>query len=133
MSPIATHLIALLVGVFIGASGQYFADRFTDQRRAQEGKRKSSQRFAEVEALMPALSAEMRQDVLADTTGTRREFFPYNIGVIFSPGPDKFFYEPQKHPDIVSQLVVLENNGYVIQVTEALYRMTEKFVTLLKS
>jgi len=82
---------------------------------------------------MPALSAEMRQDVLADTTGTRREFFPYNIGVIFSPDPDKFFYEPQKHPDIASQLVVLENNGYVIQVTEALYRMTEEFVTLLKS
>jgi hypothetical protein len=98
MSPIATHLIALLVGVFIGASGQYFADRFTDQRRAQEEKRKSSQRFAEVEALMPALSAEMRQDVLADTTGTRREFFPYNIGVIFSPDPDKFFLRTAEAP-----------------------------------
>ena len=84
---------------------------------------------------MPALIAEMRGDVLSDATGTKREFFPYNSGAIFAPGADKFFYDPETHPDLESKLVVLENHGYIIDVAvsdTARYRMTEEFVALLK-
>ncbi len=70
MSPIATHLIALLTGVLIGAAGNYFADRFTDERRAKQRNREAKKQFREVEGLMPDLIAEMRTDIMEDVSGT---------------------------------------------------------------
>jgi hypothetical protein len=136
MTPLVSHLLTLLAGIFIGVVGQYFADRFTDQRRSQEQERKEKKRFAAAEALMPELIAEMREDLRTDPTGTKREFFPYDIGRIHAPGADKLFYEPKKHPDLRSKLTVLENHGYIVDVSISdtkRYRMTEHFVALLKN
>ncbi len=84
---------------------------------------------------MPALFAEMRADVLRDTSGTKREFFPYNDGAICAPGPDTFYYAPSVHANLTSMLAVLENHQYIVDVTATdakRYRMTEEFVGLLK-
>lgn len=135
MSSFVTHAITLVVGIVVGIAGKYFADFFTDRRHSYEESGKVRKQFSEAEALMPVLISEMREDVISDASGTKREFYPYDGGAIHMPG-NRFFYDPEKHPDIETKLTVLENLGYITNVATsdtARFRMSEEFVAMLKA
>lgn len=132
---ITTHLVALLIGVFIGAAGQYLGQRFTDQRRSSEEDRKARRRFEEVRALMPGLIAAMQKDLLEDKSGTVREFCPLNPDAIFGATGLLLYYDPADFPNLENSIHVLENHRYILDVSEGhtpRYRLTEEFVRLVK-
>lgn len=69
-----SHFAAFLGGTAIGAAGQYYGDRFTDQRRKSENEAKAKKQFNEVVKQMPAFIAEVRADLAARPELAMREF-----------------------------------------------------------
>ena len=68
-----SELIAFIIGTAVGASGQYFASKFTDQRRRQEANRESRDRFKQVRVAIPKLLAEMHDDYMKPENAVLRE------------------------------------------------------------
>ena len=57
-----THLISFLFGTATGASGSYFATKYTDKRRKNEERNKLKSIFKEIQGIMPELVREMKND-----------------------------------------------------------------------
>ncbi len=126
-------IATFVVGVITGAVGEYFAAWFTDWRHAREERKAQHKRFAEVEALMPALIAEMRTDLAINPTV--RDFLLLQGRVALSGGPRRFAYFAEKHDSLRGKVAILENNRYVVDVTPGntlTFRMSEKFVEHLR-
>lgn len=129
--------VAFLVGVAVGAAGQYFADKYTDTRRAQEHRTDSVQRFQEVAATMPKLIEEMATDFQRGSADHVREFILLpSEGVTYnSGGHEVFSYYETQHANLSGQVVILENNGYVTDITSGntpTFRASEDFVNHLR-
>ena len=84
---------------------------------------------------MPDLFAEMKNDLGGPENSRIREFFvlPHRRVSIGSK-QRRFSYFAEEHPDLHGKIAILENHGYLIDVTPGntpIYRMTEDFVELL--
>ncbi len=128
-----SHLITFVLGAFTGAAGKYLADKYTDKRRSKEketGKRKIFLNLAEK---MPDVIKEMQEDLSKPECMVIREFYLLpNDRVLFNSGGERclFYYEDQ-HENLTHKIKLLENNGFVEDVTHTntpKYRMTEEFV-----
>lgn len=125
------HVLTFAAGI----AAKVAADRWTDSRRSKQELGKSDRAFADVEALMPSLLNEIRDDLNSDSLV--REFVTLPIhGNVFNHGHTKRFeYYASDHPDLAGKLAVLENRGYVRDVRvhqhSPIYRMTEEFVRYL--
>ena len=129
--------ISFLSGVALGAAGKYFADKYTDQRRKQEQTREESREFREVSLKMPKLIVEMAADVAGPTTPHVRDLVLMpSKGVTYnSDGQEVFLYYEEDHPNLRGQFAILENHGYVADVTSGnvpIYRATEEFIQHLR-
>ena len=69
-----SHLVTFVAGTAVGAAGQYMADRFTDQRRTGEAKKESDRKYKSLVKNMPALIAEMKEDISKEGNELIREF-----------------------------------------------------------
>jgi hypothetical protein len=131
-----THLVTFLGGAAVGSAGTYLADRFTDQRRAQEIASSHKKRFAELNKIMYALFKEMVDDLKADKSCAIREFVILpNERVMFNSNTPRFVYYEVKYPNIRNQVALLAEVGYVQDVTVGnapIFRMQESFVAMLK-
>jgi hypothetical protein len=131
-----THVIAFIIGTAAGAAGGYFASRFTDVRRAKESQSALEQQFREVELMMPDLIAEMREDFRDPELRTIRELVVLpNQRVIFNSKQKRFAYFEDSHDDLSGKMAVLENHGYIVDVTPGntpIYRLTEEFVVAVR-
>ena len=91
--------------------------------------------FRRVRQLMPELMAEMRQDLVSDDSKLVREFVILPTErVVFSGTKARFRYYEDVHLDLQNQVDLLEEYGFVRDVTPSntpIYRMTEEFVDLL--
>ena len=128
-----SYLITFVLGAFTGAAGKYLADKYTDKRRSKEketGKRKIFLNLAEK---MPELIKEMQEDLSKPEWMVIREFYILpNDRVSFNSGGERclFYYEDQ-HENLKHKIKLLENNGFVDDVTHTntpKYRMIEEFV-----
>ena len=70
-----SHLVALVLGVMIGALSQYLARRYLDRRREREASRLEKERFELMAFRMPQFFYEMRADVCRDGHDSVREFY----------------------------------------------------------
>jgi hypothetical protein len=133
---VASHSAAFLLGTATGAAGQYFADRFTDQRRRQEARAEIKARWSKIIGAMPAFIEEMKKDL--KSSPLIREFIVLpNKHVSFGVGKlqPRFRYYEDEHPQLRGQLAMLEHYGYIHDVTPGntpIYRMTEEFVELVQ-
>lgn len=130
-----SSLITFLSGVAVGAAGQYFADKYTDQRRKQEAERAKSKLFRRVEAEMPSLIAEMKEDFSKSEHSSYREFVVTRRSLMVRPIPACLGYYEEEHPRIRGFATVLENNGLIRAISEdepKRYRFQEDFVEWLK-
>jgi hypothetical protein len=130
---VVTSGISFLVGVGVGAAGQYFADKYTDKRRKQEHQTDSAKRFRAVAEKMPALMAEIAADFRKENAAPVRQLVLLLSEAVTYNGGDRlvFVYYETKHPNLRGQFAILENAGYVRDVTPGnalTYRPTEEFV-----
>jgi hypothetical protein len=129
-----TYLITFLIGVATGAAGKYFADKYTDQRRKNDARREESRRFKQTRSQMPQLVKEMKKDLTTPETHLLREFFLSSHKWPLNLQNKNLIYYFEDHPDLQAKVQILENNGYVLDVTPSntkKYRMTEDFARLI--
>jgi len=136
MATWVSHAVAFLLGTATGAAGKYFADKYTDKRRKSEAVSERRRSFRAVRDLMPRLIGEMREDVTSSENRTLRELVVLpNRQVLFtSGGQRRFTYYEDEHEDLRDKVTMLENLGYLLDVTPGntpIYRMNEHFVELL--
>lgn len=129
--------VGFVAGAITGAAGTYLGNRFTDRRREREKSGADRKTFAQVRDQMPALITEMKLDLEREEDRMVREFFvlekrAHRLGGSSKP---RFVYFVEEHPQLHGQLEVLENRGYIIEVTPGtapVFRMTEEFVELVR-
>ncbi len=131
-----THIISFLAGTATGAAGSYFATKYTDRRREKEGKKKVKNTFQKIQKIMPELIQEMKNDFSNPELITIRELaiLP-NERVVFNSGQRRFVYYEEKHSDLRGKISILENHGFIYDVTPgntSIYRLTEEFFELVK-
>jgi hypothetical protein len=129
---VGSHGLAFASGVLAKVLG----DWWTDSRRARAARATTNERFARIEAAMPALLQEMRSDL--SNGSLIREFVVLpSVNNRFSHGhDDRFEYYADQHPALNGKVAMLINSGYVSNVAAAgnypIYRMTEEFVRLVE-
>jgi len=130
-------VISFLLGTATGAAGMYYAEKFTDQRRKSEAKKKRKQEFLNIKKQMPELIKEFKNDLSKKDNKLIREFFVLKRGTVLG-GSEKsrFVYYEEDHKNLRCQIDILENYNFLIDQTYGnapLYRMTEEFVQLINS
>ena len=90
--------------------------------------------FLKVKALMPKVLAEIKEDLTKEGNEFTREFFIISKHWTLNVIDPCFVYYFEDHENLQGKIHILENYGFVIDVTPKnakKYRMTEEFVELL--
>lgn len=90
--------------------------------------------FQKVKKSMPELIKEMKKDLSEKGNEFIREFFIIGKSWILNTSEPYFCYFFEDHDNLQGKIHVLENYGFLIDVTPGnakMYRMTEEFVDLL--
>ena len=91
--------------------------------------------FLQVKGQMPALIAEMKKDLEGNQGKFVREFFVMSRRhVLGGSEKPRFIYYEEDHDNLRGKIDILENHGYVTDVTPGntpIYRMSEEFVQLV--
>lgn len=92
--------------------------------------------FVEIAKQMPELIAEMKTDLQREDGKFVREFFVLPTKTTRLGGSEKprFIYYESEHDNLRGKLDILENHGYLVDVTPKnapIYRMSEDFVRLV--
>jgi hypothetical protein len=133
---IGSHALTFLLGAATGAAGTYFADKYTDKRRRQEGSAATQTEFSKLLELMPDLLREMQQDFTQLGRASWREFYIIPKGAQLWPTPNSCYYEDDGTNNYLGKARILETRGYVIDVTPGnapTFQMTEEFAALLNT
>ncbi len=76
----------------------------------------------------------MKEDLSNKEYQFIREFFLLSKRLEFNPSKNYFSYYLEEHKDLLDKIIVLENHGYVMDITSTStkkYRMTEEFVEMV--
>lgn len=128
------HAVTMLVqvGWLKQTDEELFHVTHAGYQAARQLSGRPDQTFAEIAEQMPELLAEMKRDLQTEEGKFVREFFvlerSHCLGGSEKP---RFIYYEDDHPNLRGKLDILENHGYVIDVTPKnapIYRMTEEFV-----
>lgn len=90
--------------------------------------------FLKVKSSMPELIVEMKEDLIKEGNNFIREFFIASKRWTLNVVDHYFVYYFEEHENLQGKVHVLENYGFVIDVTSEnvkKYRMTEEFIDLL--
>jgi hypothetical protein len=134
MGDFISYCITFLAGTLTGAAATYFGNKYTDQRRHQDREKELAGSFASTREQMPELLAEMKSDLQQPENRLIREFFISRREYTLNAGGDCFIYYENDHENLQAKVHILENVGYVIDVTPGnapKYRMREEFVRRL--
>lgn len=136
MDTYLTHLITFVVGTFTGASGNYFATKYTDKRKEKEEYKANLNKFKKIRDKMPQLINEMKCDLEKDETQLIREFvvLPSKDYSHHSPKPINRYYR-NEHENLITKIEFIEASSFVTNTTSGdipIYKMDEKFVEFVK-
>lgn len=130
-----SSVIGFLLGAATGATGKYYADKYTDQRKRYELLKQRKKAFGDVKKQMPELIAEFKRDLSKDGNKLTREFFIVpERKMPLNSTKKRFVYYEEDHKDLQCKIDLLEERGFLVNVTQAhtpIYKMTEEFVELL--
>ncbi|MBP8699912.1 MAG: hypothetical protein KBH82_12865 [Syntrophorhabdaceae bacterium] len=130
-----SNSISFLFGAAIGATGKYFADKFTDKRRYQESHNQAIKEFKSVKKSMPKLIGEMKDDLEDEKHRFAREFYIVEKGAVLNITGKYLAYYFEDHEDLQDKINILENYEYITDITSnniKKYKMTEEFVELIR-
>ncbi|WP_426117251.1 hypothetical protein [Massilia sp. PWRC2] len=129
-------VIGFVVGTATGAAGTYYADKYTDERRARDQTKAEDLVWSEAFNKFPGLMNEMRADVQNPAFPNVREFFVKHSGTTVNNDAARFQYFTDVHGDIGQAVAYFEEVGYIEDITPGncpMYRMRLDFVERLKA
>ena len=135
MDSIFSHIISFVIGLSTGVLGAFIANRLSEKAKRKDEIQGRKKEFYAVTSKMPDLVKEMKEDLLSPNMSECREFFisPKKSVTINSKSPAFFYYE-NEHINLMSKIRILENAGFVFDITPGnapKYQITEEFVELL--
>ena len=129
-------LIGFLVGVATSAAGQYFAEKYTDQRREKQRISDEVRLWQDIEQRFPAVISDMRRNFSCQENQHVRVFFvkksSTSLGLVSEPC---FEYHTDKHPNLRVAILHLEQHGFITDITIGncpKYRMNGKLIDALR-
>jgi hypothetical protein len=136
MNSIFSHLITFLSGLIVGVLGNYYAARLSDKAKNKDLIKERKKKFQEIKTKMPKLINEMIEDLKNPDMKDCREFFiSPSKSVVFNTSRPTFFYYENEHSNLRSNIRILEQEGFVFDITEGnspKYQFSEEFVGILK-
>jgi hypothetical protein len=131
----ATYFITFLIGAATGAVGNYFASKYTDRRRNKDDANKRVKSFNNAKNQMLDLIKEMKEDFSSHKNDAIRELVILpNKRVIFNGDQPRFSYFEDEHQNLKGKISVLENLGFVVDVTVSnapIFRIKEELWDLV--
>ena len=129
--------IGFLVGGATGATGTYFGNKYTDERKIKESKKAKDQFYKRLWNEHSVLLSEMKSDLTNPGFGYHREFFVLSKHWSFNTDGPHLKYYIEEHDSLEQQLKSLEGEGLIHNVTESgknvtKYKFTNEFVEYLK-
>jgi len=136
MNSIFSHIITFLSGLIVGVLGNYYAARLSDKAKNRDLKKDIEKKILEIKSKMPKLINEILKDLKNPVMQDCREFFILSSKeVVINTSRPAFFYYENEHPNLRSYIRILEQEGFVIDITEGNsphYQFTEEFIALIK-
>jgi hypothetical protein len=123
-----------LVGAFVGMTGKYGADLFTDRRREKEAKQREKKDFLDVVEKCPDLIGDLKADLIENPHVREFAIIDKDGTLVRYPGMVRFAYGSTDENSYSNKIQILENLHLVEGVTSVktpMYRMTEEFVGLV--
>jgi hypothetical protein len=149
-SPLTGWIGGILVGIFVGAAGKYYADKYTDRRKHKERLSSLRKEFERCQKRMPELFEEMRDDLGAHPL--KSEFVLLDVRLAYGRFPEEplvYFMNDDKrgetyrdagksvlvHSHLLDKLRVLESAGFVRDISRTdvpYFRMSDQFKQMLR-
>jgi len=131
LSEVGSHALVFVLGVGSGVAASYLSAGLNDARQERKTRREARRTFDAIRDQMVAFIVELRSDLL-DNPKQREFLIAPNRNVMINTGGRKVlvFYRSE-HPDLLENVRILENHGYVRDLTSGnlpRYRMSEEFV-----
>lgn len=129
------YLCGVLTGIFVGAAGKYFGDKYTDQRKKLEQTNARSKAFKECEKEMLTLFDSIRIDLKNYPLAREFVVLSKHWGYNSDPHKNVFLYYFEDHEALKEKVKLLENNGFVQDIKRnnmERFQLTEEFVRLLQ-
>mgnify|MGYP000990332422 CR=1 FL=1 len=130
-----SHIITFISGLSVGVLGNYFATRLADKAKNKDAIIKKKKSFEKIEMMMPELIKEMRDDISSEDMKKCKEFIILPTkGTVFNSNEPLFSYFESEHQYLRSNIRVLEENGFVIDITNTntpRYQFDEDFLSML--
>ncbi|WP_217522117.1 hypothetical protein, partial [Vibrio metschnikovii] len=127
--------IGFLGGIFTGAAGTYFGNKYTDIRHNKEARKAQLNLWQEIESKFPHLIKEMKNDFSSPKNHGVRKFFVKSKGTTVNSTEPSFEYHTDVHLDLSAAILYLEDLGLIEDITPGncpMYRFKERFVDYLK-
>jgi len=135
MNSWASHIITFISGLLVGILGNYYATRLADKAKNKDAIIEKKKLFKKVEMMMPELIKEMRDDISSEKMKKCKEFVILPTkGTVFNSKEPLFSYFESEHQYLHSNIKVLEENGFVIDITSTntpRYQFNEDFLSML--
>jgi DNA-directed RNA polymerase specialized sigma54-like protein len=135
MNSWASHIITFISGLLVGVLGNYYATRLADKAKNKDAVTEKKKLFKAAEMKMPELIKEMRDDISSDKMKKCKEFVILPTrGTVFNSKEPLFSYFESEHQYLQSNIRILEENGFVIDITSTntpRYQFNEDFLSML--
>lgn len=129
------QLMLLLASLVVLAWWAYSADKQKKEEARQAAFRAKLTRFKDVYFLMPEFIKALWKDLSNPQKKLVRDFFIVSKGIAFEGGSGAFIYYTEDIPGLEAKVGVLQDNGYVADVTPynvKKYHMSEELVELIQ-
>ncbi len=135
MNSIVSYIVTFISGLAVGILGNYYATRLADKAKNKDAIKEKSNLFKQAEMKMPELIKEMRNDICSENMKNCKEFIIQPTrGTVFNSKQPLFTYFESEHPYLQSNIRILEENGFVVDITKTntpRYQFNEDFIVML--
>jgi hypothetical protein len=127
--------IGFIIGGVSGATGTYFGNKYTDERRKKEEISSKDNQWRDLYKRFPRIIDEMKEDINNPEFSTIRIFFVKDSRSIITTNEQNFQYYTDVHKDLQAAILFLQDLGFIEDITPGnvpKYRFYEHFVDRLK-
>lgn len=135
MNPILSHIISFVIGLTTGVLGAFIANQLSEKAKKKDSIKARKKEFKAIVSKMPDLIYEMKEDLSnQEMKGCREFFISSSKSVAFNLRTPAFFYYEDEHENLRSKIRILENSGFVFDITPGnapKYQFDEELVEMI--